>query len=313
MKSKIFNSLPPQLADAILTWRTGREVRRQFAQDRKRYLRYVTPNDRIARTGPTEADLRTQATKDYHRVEKGLALRAPARPFGAAVGARLDTLLPLIPTGLPLYEHVSSARAALSNWNIAGERADDVSPIVEEKAPVMDRDALHAFFTTRRSVRDFDDRDVPVEELMQAAELAGTSPSVCNRQGWRVYFTDSDDARRRLLKFQNGNRGFGLDAPRIAMVTVDTRLFSGAGERNQPWIDGALFSMSFVMACHGLGLSTCMLNMSTSNERFDALREEFSIPDYEVVIMMIAIGYARPGHRVARSPRRASAEIVSLL
>ncbi len=112
------------------------------------------------------------------------------------------------------------------------------------------------------------------------------------------------------LSLQNGNSGFGSAVPTVALVTVDTQLFAGPGERNQGWIDGGLFSMSFVWALHGLGLDSCMLNLSLRNGRSDALRRTLDIPDYELPIMMIAIGYARPGHRVARSPRRPIDEIV---
>jgi nitroreductase len=114
-----------------------------------------------------------------------------------------------------------------------------------------------------------------------------------------------------MLRFQSGNTGFTDSIPTLAVITTDTRYFSGIGERNQAWIEGGLFAMSFVWALHALGYDTCMLNMSVPNKTAAALRAEASIDDAEQVIMMIAIGRGRPGHRRARSPRKSVSEVTS--
>ncbi|WP_178360979.1 nitroreductase family protein [Mycolicibacterium hippocampi] len=200
-----------------------------------------------------------------------------------------------------------SAQRALQRWNSDGVISDEIAPVAKHHEHKIDD--VDGFFRSRRSVRDFDSAQVPDETLTRAVALALQSPSVCNRQAWRVRFFRGDDVSR-ILAHQNGNSGFRYVIPVVGLITVDTRMFSAAGERNQPWIEGGIFSMSLVWALHALRVDSCMLNMSVRNKQASAVRKEFGIPDNELIIMMIAIGYARPGHRIARSPRRQTNEVI---
>lgn len=266
----------------------------------RRYSRYMTPTDKLAYPGLSDVGLETQVTKDYHRVEKGLALQDPKRPFGAEVARRLETLIPALPADRAVVEHAATALAALNQWNAEGTVDDRVSPVNVHSDRTIDDP--EGFFLTRHSVRDFSDDDVPYVVLERAVSLALSTPSVCNRQAWRVRFLRGAEASS-ARKFQSGNAGI-TRIPVLAIVSTDLRFFTGPAERNQAWVDGGLFSMNLVMALHALGVDSCMLNMSVTNERADQLRMHVGISSAEVVIMMIAIGYGRQGHRVARSPRR---------
>ncbi|MBS4753334.1 nitroreductase family protein [Nocardioides sp. zg-ZUI104] len=151
------------------------------------------------------------------------------------------------------------------DWNRGGQVVDEVSPLrTPQERGVNDPER---FFGTRHSVRDYDDRPVQEDLLMRAVELAINTPSACNRQAWHVRFFRGNDVVR-VLRHQNGNSGFAENVPCVAVVTVDARLFAGAGERNQGWIEGGLFSMSLLYwALHSLGADGCMLNMSLTNEQ----------------------------------------------
>ena len=282
-------------------------TRREFSSDGHRYIRYMTPKDGLAHAGLPSRNCEAQVTKDYHRIEKGLALRSPKRPFGKDVETRLNMLVSQV--GDSAYgNHARTALEALASWNASGTVDNIVSPIAEH-APRGMLD-IEGFFSTRYSVRDFSERVVSCDLLERGSRIALSAPSVCNRQPWRCrYFTG--DSRRAVLEYQNGNRGFGSSIPVIGIVTVDLRLFSGVGERNQAWIEGGLFAMNLALALHALGLDTCMLNMSVTNSVADNLRHEFNIDDAEIIIMMLGIGYGREGHRRARSPRRSLSEVVS--
>ena len=281
-------------------------LRREFRSDRKRYAAAMLPEDDMAHAGLTGRNLEAQLTKDYHRVEKGLALRTPRQPFGADVADRMDLLAPHAAES-PYAAHVESARVALHEWNSSGLRSDLVSP--PRHSEVRGIEDVERFFGTRHSVRDFADVDVSPDLLTRAVALAVNTPSVCNRQAWRVRFFHGD-AADRIRRHQNGNAGFG-QIPVIALITVDAQMFAGAGERNQGWIEGGLFAMSLAWVLHGLGLDTCLLNMSVGNAAADALRLEEGIPPEELIIMMMAIGYGREGHRRARSPRRHVDEVIA--
>jgi len=100
--------------------------------------------------------------------------------------------------------------------------------------------------------------------------------------------------------------------PGLFVVTWDIRAFETALERNQGWIDGGLFSMTLLLALHGLGLGAVPLNWSRLNAATDELRERAALPEHENVVMLIAAGHPAEGYRVARSTRRPLSQILRI-
>ncbi|WP_162246669.1 nitroreductase family protein [Microbacterium sp. Root53] len=278
-----------------------------------RYKRYAHPAVRSGRNVPGSF-LEAEITKDYHRVEKGLALAAPKRPFGSEVQARLERLLPLAEAQDPNAPYVRFGREALEAlklWNESGVIDDRIAPPRSvARTESLEPSVSPQFFQSRHSVRHFAAEPVDRALLDEAIILAAQSPSVCNREPWRIRIYDGADVQR-LLAHQNGNRGFTSDVPALALITVDLGMFTGLGERNQPWIEGGIFSSTFVWALHSLGLSSCMLNLSLETRAADALRAEAGVSAGEVPIMMVAIGWASENHRVARSGRRDLAQLTT--
>jgi nitroreductase len=282
--------------------------------DALRHIKFgAEEDDLFSGTGSTR-NVECQLTKDYHRIEKGLALRNPKRPFGEAVKQRITSGLdvPAVASQLPLVAvHAQTALSALADWNDSEEIGAHVSPTVDAPLvwdPILNAESqalLEHFFSSRRSVRAFDSaREVNVEDIRKSVATAISTPSVCNRQAWRVHlFTQSDDVSR-VIAHQNGNAGFGDTVPAVAVITVDTRLFAGANERHQRWIDGGLFAMSFAYGLHSRGLAACMLNWSMKNDASERLRASAGIAAYEDIVMLVAIGYTEKSFRIARSPRR---------
>lgn len=274
--------------------------------DARRYRRFAMAGE-TAEGRVRGIHLEAQLTRDYHRVEKGLALPAPRRPFGRDRLARLDTLLARTDNDHGHYVDLArGARDALVSWNAGGDPRDAVAPHLDRERRL---DSIDTLFQTRRSVRDFADQEVDEALLLRAAELAGSSPSVCNRSPWRLRYYRGSEAQE-VLEYQNGNGGFRSTVPAAALVSVELGWFAGPRERNQAFIEGGIFATSLMLALHGSGLDTCMLNLSQTTEEADRLRRAIGMPASEAPIMMLAIGYGREGHRVARSPRRSMEEIV---
>ena len=148
-----------------------------------------------------------------------------------------------------------------------------------------------ALALSRSSVRNFLDKPVPTEEVTAAVHLAQRTPSVCNRQCWRVHVFSTPEDKALVLKYQNGNAGFGHMAAHVLLVTADLRTFVSSGERNQAFIDGGLYAMSLLYALQARGIASCPLNLGLSFFMDRALRKAAKLPANENLIMMIAIGY----------------------
>lgn len=280
----------------------------EFRADQARYRRHGQRLESATIT-LTRTQLDGQLTRDYHRIEKGLALPSPRRPFGADIAERMDVLIPIAQRVAPdaAYLHAAvTARDALRRWNERGEIDDEVAPVAPPTTHAAD---LALAFESRHSVRNFSAEPVSKADLDEAIRIAAYSPSVCNREPWQVRLYEGSDVQR-MLKYQNGNRGFADTVPVLALVSVELGHFEGVGERNQAWIEGGVFSSTLVWVLHTLGLGSCMLNLSLPTNQADALRAAADMPASEIPIMMIAIGHPTDGHRFARSPRRTTDELI---
>ncbi|MDF1712839.1 MAG: nitroreductase family protein [Akkermansiaceae bacterium] len=175
----------------------------------------------------------------------------------------------------------------------------------------LDPEAFKLFFESRSSTRAFSDREVPRSEVEWALECAMKTPSVCNRQPWRVKnFTDRSQIDQ-ALSYQNGNRGFGHEAPGLLVIGCDLRAFFGNTERNEAYVDSGLFAMSVMMALHAKGISSCSLNWCIPPEINEKFLNHFDLPPWFEVGMFLAYGYPLSEDLdVARSPRKSLEDLM---
>ncbi|MDH6235376.1 nitroreductase family protein [Cryobacterium sp. CG_9.6] len=322
MKTLVKRHLPTRVLNSWKTMQTGLTNTREALLDAKRHRVYGGPGEGSFDSSWTGRQLETQLTKDYHRVEKGLALREPKRPFGAEVEKRLRVGLSTLAAGtagpITYGSFAESALTALQSWNAGGAADPRVAlPVVRDDV-LRQANSSEArtilfddFFTSRRSIRDFDSSlNVDIADIEAAVALATNTPSVCNRQAFRVHMYTGKQAVTSVLSQQNGNAGFRNSIPVVLVVTVDARLFSGASERNQRWIDGGLFAMTLGWALHSRDLGTCFLNWSMKNSESDALRSSAGIAAHEDIVTLIAVGIPPKSFKVARSPRRQIDEVL---
>lgn len=301
IRSLIRRMVPASLRDEVVALR-------ETLIDGWRYQRATSARDAWSDDVYAAERHEARLTMDYHRVEKGLALPEPKRPFGKAVGERISGLLAKPPeqsSEQPYIGYGERALASLAQWNEHGHINDEATPFLTPGPGPLDAEQVRAFFGSRHSVRNFDPDRVPTdEELQSVVALARNTPSVCNRQGFRVHLYRSREEIDAILKIQNGATGFARVVPTVGVVTARRAMFVGPDERNQRWVDGGLFAMTLVWAAHASGLDTCMLNWALPSVSSDRLRKVADIPEGEDIVVLIAMGHAKEGARVARSQKR---------
>jgi nitroreductase len=282
---------------------------------------------------PSDEALAARIVKEYHKLEKGLALPEPRPGFGIAT---IEGLLGAVPS-LEARGHAPrvarAARQSVRAWvewhEAAGNEvradirafADGADGSVPAgvrrltRAEIAEATALDfdLFARTRYSVRQFSGKAVDPEDIRAAVETALKTPRVCNRESRRVYAGFAPEIRERMLSHQSGNRGFGHTAGAVLVVTSDLRHFTAISERNQAWIDGGMFAMSLDFALHERGLGTCMLNWSEEFYRDRRMRAALGIADYEVVIAFMAVGHLPEEMLVAVSTRPSADDILRVI
>jgi len=173
--------------------------------------------------------------------------------------------------------------------------------------------AFDEFAKSRHSCRVFDlNQEVDLAKIKSAIDTARYTPSVCNRQCWRVHIYQDKSKVDALLALQDGNRGFGHTIPTILVITSSLKVFDGFKERNQGYMDGGLFSMSLMYALHHQELGCVPMCWLASNERDNAFRKEAGIQDEEVVMMLLGVGVPVDNFSAPASQRRLVEEFTVL-
>lgn len=141
----------------------------------------------------------------------------------------------------------------------------------------------------RSSVREFSGLPIDVNKVMNALRNAEKTPSVCNRQGWRVYWVEDKELAGQVLQHQ---RGFGQpQLPEVLLtITVSNNTFLSPVERNEAFVDGGLFAMSVLYGLEHEGLAAVPLNAMMYYKDQKAVRALLDIDDSEMITMFIAVG-----------------------
>lgn len=306
-----------------------------YYYDFRRFLKYSATNN------PYGSKQRHQGriTAHYHQIEKGLSLKNTRVGFGKEVVRHLinmlesyqqqygsdelsqialNTLLAYYQfnqeqgvTNPELYARLISLKQGQKQFE--GHLGGGVIEV--SKAQIQQRSTINfrEFANSRYSIRQFDpDRELSLEVIKNAVTMAIKTPSVCNRQTWKVFAFSDRNSKTRVLSHQNGNRGFGDSASHVLIVTCDLNYFMNASERNQCFVDGGMFAMSLVYALHSLGVGTCCLNWSADYKRDLALKQEAQIEPSESIVMLIAVGQLPDNLTVASSPRKNLEQVLFL-
>lgn len=287
-------------------------------------MRRFVAHSSTMRSKLDERQLAAVITKEYHRIEKGLALPEPRLGFARDRMSSLFAKVADYETRFGPAVATRGARSALESYiayhaalgiNFSELEAHRIDASNIDNIPAgtinITRDEIVAstsipyrqFVQSRFSVRNYTGEPVTEEEISEAVQLASRAPRVCNRGTTKVYAAYDRELKTRILSYQNGNVGFGHLAGAVLIITSDLRGFTDFGERNQCWVDGGLFTMSLVHALHAQALGTCLLNWSVSSSRDRRMRRAIGIPDSDAVITLMAVGRLPEQFKVAISPR----------
>ena len=174
---------------------------------------------------------------------------------------------------------------------------------------IVSYEALFELSQKRRSVRWFEQREVPRELIDKAIVLGAQAPSSCNRQPFFYRIFDEKKTVSELVKIPIGTAGFQHNIPVICIVIGDLSAYFGERDRHGIYIDASLSIMSFMLALETLGLSSCALNWPDIKSREKKMEKMLNLDKNERIIMCIAIGYPDKEGMVAYSQKRELAEI----
>ena len=304
-------------------------LRKEYAYDRKFFYK------NYSRSSESKNKIGYNCLLICHALEKGMSNKNPRR-FGRA---KIEDLIKL----LEKYEsyndykedfaYVNSVSALREyaafyekkNWTDADEYSY-VKQFLESRKGIKNVDTgsyvlkkidfekdskinYKKFLASRHSIREFASRRIGGGDIKRAIEAAILSPSACNRQMCKVYYSTDKKIVEKIIKIGQGFSAFNKETINPLVVTFDINANSFVGERNQGWFNAGLFSMNLVNALHSQGIGSCFIQFGNKSFEEEELKKILNIPPSERVAVIIAAGYYCDENTVLRSPRKSIEDI----
>lgn len=173
--------------------------------------------------------------------------------------------------------------------------------------------AFFDFSKSRMSTRSFTDEKIPIETIYEVIDLAKTAPSVCNRQPWKVYFTQNKEEVDNILEIQQGLKGYSEEISQLLILVTDRNYFYSIGERNQMYIDGGIFLMNLLYSLHYFKIAACPAHWGFTYIQDKKIQKLINLNKSEKVICLIPIGIPKEEFNTTLSLRRKNEEILKVL
>ncbi|CAN5438321.1 nitroreductase family protein [soil metagenome] len=207
---------------------------------------------------------------------------------------------------------------------------------IDEVRQKQNSEQFYQVMSRRRTVRDFDDRDVPIQLIERAIATGGTAPSGANMQPWRFVVVRDADVKRRIrdaaereeFESYNGRMSakwlrrlavLGTDehkpfleiAPYLIVVFRITSIEEN-GETEPTYYSQESVGIAvglLLAALHNAGLAT--LTHTPSPMKF--LQEILGRPRNEVPFVLIPVGYPAGNAKVPAIMRKPLYEIMQII
>lgn len=261
-----------------------------------------------------------------HGIEKGLSFRKPKEGFGVSkililidcvkkymqypnfnkesVNETLNVLDAYInrfKANLKIEPVVKEYNALVAEFGaIKGCCAGTITINKKDVEEAIDIDYLK-FIRSRHSYRYFT-KDVSIDQIKQALEIARYTPTACNRQPQHVHVYQGKEMEE-VLTIQHGALGFIDEMSYCILITADIRAYSYQ-ENNQAYVDGGLYAMNLLNALHATGLGTIPLTCGHLQGTNRKKLAQFGVKEYECPILVIGIGGLEEKAEVNVSPRK---------
>lgn len=160
------------------------------------------------------------------------------------------------------------------------------------------------FIYNRRSIRKYDNRDIPAEMFHDLFEAAMAAPSAVAKDPWHFLLIRDRITLDGLLKIlPNGQMLRQSPAAIIACGDIDK---AHANEVSYMLQDLSAAVENLLLAATALGLGSCWLGMHPRQDRIDGIRKMFSLPENIIPMCGIALGWPaeKPAPRTRFNPDR---------
>ena len=156
---------------------------------------------------------------------------------------------------------------------------------------------------TRRSIRNFKDKDVEDKKIRQIIDTARWAPSACNLQHW-LFISIKDKSIKEKIIINGEVQKQILNAPVNIAVFYDKSL-STENNANIQSVSAAI--QNITLMAHSLGLGT---NWVAGINKPNVIRNILNVPDRYKILAIIMLGYPKKSVELTAPPRKSINQIL---
>ena len=167
---------------------------------------------------------------------------------------------------------------------------------------------------SRKSVRAFEDRQIPEDIKQEILRCAAQAPTAGNQQLYTI-LDITDQARKERLAVTCDNQPFIAKAPLVLIFCADAQRWHdayieagcsprapGAGDLMLAVCDAAIAAQNAVTAAESFGIGSCYIG--DIMERCEAHRELLGLPPFVFPALMLVFGYPTQQQMSREKPER---------
>jgi nitroreductase len=198
---------------------------------------------------------------------------------------------------------VDAARARFEGAGYPAESTGKI-PYPKKQLSDIDYESLEKLVMQRRSVRWFEDREIPRDLIDRALLLGRQAPTACNRLPYEFRVFDDPEMVRTVSSIPFGTAGYGHNIPAIAVVVGKLESYFSPRDRHAIYVDSSLAAMQFMLGLETLGLSSSVINWPDFEPLERKMQKTLGLDLTDRVVMLIAFGYAHPEGMVPYSQKK---------
>ena len=178
---------------------------------------------------------------------------------------------------------------------------------------------------TRRSIRDFEKREVSLDLVQEIIRDTCMAPSSGNGQPWKFIIVNnrekirklSDESKKNFVALIEKDPSSPLKKYEAGLRSKEFNVFYnapclvyivGSKEVRSLWIDCALAACYFMFSAAARGLGTCWVDLG-SQVRSPEILKEIGLPETCQIVAPMALGYPKS----IPSPSERKAEILKII
>jgi len=146
---------------------------------------------------------------------------------------------------------------------------------------------LYEGLITRRSIRKYQNIDVDDEKIKKIIKAGMYAPSAVNKQPWHFIVFKNQETKNKIAEV-HPNGGMIKEAAAGILICYDENLQHDQGYGP---IDCAAATQNMLLAAHDLGLGAVWIGIYPRQNRINAMKEIFNLPENIHAFSIVAIGY----------------------